>query len=126
MTKRITTTLLALLLLLAGASSTLAAPSNTIAGLEATIHGAAQLELSSCLYPDANGGALFLAFMDNASGEPVANYTVTLHGAEGVLLAERTYTALQPGESDVFAVRIASTQAQALATDDSPRCADGN
>lgn len=123
MNTRITKCLLALLLLLAGTSSALAAPSNTIAGLEATVHGAAQLELSSCVHPDARGGALFLAFIDNTSDASAQGYTVTLHGADGALLAERTYTALQPGDSDVFAVRLGAAQATAL--DDAAQCDDG-
>jgi hypothetical protein len=124
MFRHITTTLLALLLLLASASSALAAPSNTIAGLEVTIHGAAQLELSNCLYPDADGGALFLAFIDNRGITTAQSYRITLHNAAGALLAARTYTALQPGDSDVFAVRVAAAQIQAL--DDSTRCDNGN
>lgn len=122
MTMRITTGLLALLLFLVDASSALAAPSNQIAGLNATIHGAAQLELSSCLYSDKSGGALFLAFIDNHSADPVQSYRITLHSANGALLAERTYSALQPGDSDVFGVRIADAP---LVLDGGTQCDDG-
>lgn len=94
--------LFALLVVLAGVAGAAAAPAVRFAGLEAAIHGAAQLELSSCVYPAEDGGALFLAFVDNPSDEPAQAFTVTLHNG-AALLAERTYGALQPGDSKVFA-----------------------
>lgn len=53
--------LLALVLFLADATSAAAAPASRVAGFVTTIHGAAQLELTSCIHPDNDGGALFLA-----------------------------------------------------------------
>jgi hypothetical protein len=114
--------LLALVLFLAGATSAAAAPASRVAGFATTIHGAAQLELTSCIHPDNDGGALFLAYIDNASAAHTPGFTVTLHNERGELLAERTFPALQPGDSKTFAVRLSAAQARSITQSGSALC----
>lgn len=104
--------LLALLALscLASAGNAMAAGSNRIAGMQAAVHGAPELSISSCIYPDAEGNALFLAYVENISESQAPAYTVTLHSAKGELLLERSFTTMLPGESRAIALRLDNLQ----------------
>lgn len=121
-TRRVLPFLFALVLVLAGTPSASATSTRQVAGLTATIHGAAQLELSGCVYPAAAGGALVLAFIDNPGATSAPSFSVTLHAANGELLAERTFGALQPGDSKTFAVRLSVTEAQSISVAEAVRC----
>ncbi|GAB4442901.1 MAG: hypothetical protein OHK0015_42180 [Chloroflexi bacterium OHK40] len=93
-----------------------------LGGLRATIHGPAQLSIASCLHPGTER-ALLVAFIDNTSDTQAGPFRVTLHAADGTLLAERGYNTILPGETKFFAAPVnLLVVAEALAEAEGPIC----